>query len=163
MLYKAILTDFAIAAKVCEALATHDDMQRMATLYDTDTPDAESIMKIVGGKPALELKASWLTLVNQRALEEEFLGNFLDAQGLEYLNLIVEKTASSCDYDSTVEKYERCRDKVCEMSACRALFKKPKSEETRKSMADKAQAIIKDLGGVLPARLGCLLTAAAAK
>ena len=48
------------------------------------------------------------------------------------------------------------------MSACRALTKKLKEGETRKSAIVKNKAMVRELGGTLPPRLGLLVAAAEA-
>ena len=119
---------------------------------------------MLNGDNAAQLKNEWTVLAGQKNLEDEFLEVFIHTGGgnLKYFQDSLDEVAKDADYDEILQLYGKCREKVCEMSACRALTKKLKEGETRKSAILKNKAMVRELGGTLPPRLGLLVAAAEA-
>ena len=69
----------------------------------------------------------------------------------EYLKFLAD------DLEDFEKLYEISRDKVCEIFAIRALVRTHPEDVTRRSLCDKAEKMVEDLGGKLPAPLAMLV------
>ena len=94
-------------------------------------------------------------------LKEEVVQTFVNNDKLAFLNEVLEAAAGTCEYEASLEAYNKGRDKVCEICASRAITKKLKANSgTRSSIVTNCKKVIAEIGGVLPPRLSLLLDAA---
>ena len=74
------------------------------------------------------------------------------------VDLVLEKLRENKDADVTEERFNMSRDKVCEISAARAMVRPLTSKETSRADAvTKCRQTIASLGGSLPAVLSIAL------
>ena len=79
------------------------------------------------------------------------MDSFDEFRGFEHLKFATDELE---DFE---KHYETSRDKVCEIFAIRALVRTHPEHETRRSLLDKAERLVKDLNGKLPPPLAMLV------
>ena len=101
-----------------------------------------------------KFKDKWATSVNSSAALADWNTWFCPDNYSDIFQW--ETVVEQSEYESFEDCYILCRDKVCEMVACRAMARPDSKEEPRTVMVRKAKAMIDELEGVAPPEL-CLM------
>ena len=134
-----------------EALAISEGIVFGEELAMDDIPDKEVLDKI-NSVASASLKLKWVMLVNSRqALLDQ--KEIFRAEKYNYLSVSPDD-AHSKDFEDT---YAIVRDKICEITAIRALARPVPEGETRCTLCEKASETITQLDGNLDAKLGMKL------
>lgn len=118
--------------------------------------DVAAINEKTSSPTACDFKNAWGTLVNDDEIRKNFEERF-NIPKYDFLSLFFDKTFA--DHGETFSSISLCRDKVCEISAARALARPLKNAETREDAIAKTRSVIQSLGGDLPPTLGLLFSA----
>ena len=96
----------------------------------------------------LALKNPWVPLVNKQQVFEHMFDS-LSVDRFLFIIDVREQSNEKFDNETVDKAYCCCRDKVCELSIVRALFRPLSEHETRKGAETKSHRVCQALEGVL--------------
>ena len=111
----------------------------------------------VNCKDAQELKQAWSPVVNMWAAMEDAMTE-INIPKIKFVQL--DKAKRACCYEEAAANYNLVRNRICDISAARALARPETSTENRQAMIQKARAVIDKLGGTLGTCIGLVFSAA---
>ena len=103
-----------------------------------------------------QLKSAWTALVNARAA---WVRGIETVRTEKFSYLDVDALESSRDFDNIMSHYECARNKICEITAARALVRPIPTDQTRAALVRKAKDTIEALEGKASPSLSIMMQA----